>query len=203
MYQHYGLVQVARDTTPAISLQLAKAHMRIIARDSEDDYLQMLIEGAVDYLEHITNRTFVNTTYDYTLDSFPYYVTEKIQPFLWGRIGIWLPKNPVVSVTSVKYRDFSNTEITFSDWSLNNSAEPARIVPLPTTVWPYADVQRATPVTIRFISGYSGVLPPRVRTCLLYLIAHQYENREPVSNLNMSKIPYTLENLIRSLRYEL
>lgn len=203
MINVYGLTQVSRTAGLAVSLATCKAHMRIINTDTDDDYITQLIENATDWLEHITNRAFVNTVYDYTLDSFPYYITERIQPILWGRIAISLPKAPVVSVESVKYRDFENAERTFSDWGSNLSQEPAKIVPDPQSVWPYADVQRPTPVTIRFTAGYGGAIPPRARTTLMYLVAHAYENREPVVDKVMTTIPYTLKESIRSLRYML
>lgn len=201
----YGLTQVAREADLPISVATCKSHMRIINSDTDDDLIQTYIENATDWLEHITNRSFVNTTYDYTLESFPYYTTQRIQPVLWGRIGIYLPKNPVVSVTSVKYKDFDGVEQTFSEWGLNNKQEPARIIPNKTTVWPYADVQQPIPVTIRFIAGYGSppVLPGRIKTALLYLVSHMYENREPVVPQDMKNIPYTLQKVIGSLRYKL
>lgn len=202
MHRTYGLKQVSRDAALPVSVATCKEHLRIIGTDVDDSYIEDLINEATDYIETILNRCYVNTVFDYTLDSFPYFNTERIQPVLWGRIGIWLPIAPVVSVDSVNYKDFTGTEVTFTDWTLNNYEEPASIVPTPQNVWPFADVQRSVPVRIRFTAGYgTDAIPPRARAAIKTMVSHLYENREATTEKTITTVPLSFESILRSLRY--
>ena len=81
--------------TPPLALPVTVAEAKAYARidfDDADALIESLIGAARDHLEQATGRTFVQTTYQLTLDAFP---CDEIA----------LPRSPVLSVASVKYYD--------------------------------------------------------------------------------------------------
>lgn len=201
---YFGLTVVSRGSTEdagyPLNLALCKKHLRIIGRDADNTILQHYLNGAIEYVEHLTNRCFINTVYDMSLKTFPLYLFQPIQPQLIGRAGITFPKAPVVSVTSVKYKDFDGVEQTFATWELNNKFTPAVIIPEKTAVWPYADVQRANAVTIRFTAGYGVALPYRVIDAVLGLVEHRYFYRGTFIDFDPKMLPFGLRSLIGTLK---
>jgi len=78
--------------TEPIALADAKAHLQI-DHAAEDDYLEdFLIPAARRYAETLTHRSFITQTWVLRLNGF-------------GGGPIYLPRPPLVSITSVAYTD--------------------------------------------------------------------------------------------------
>ncbi len=126
-----------------------------------DPYVVGLIQGAREYGETFTHRAFITQTWDDRRYGFP---CDGV---------IWLPKAPLVSVTSVSYVDPAGATQTWSsalytvDAPSGPKARVGCIVPNYGEIFPATrDVVNA--VTIRFVAGYgaASAVPALIKACL-------------------------------------
>jgi len=157
----------------------------------ENDLLDGLITAARRHCEIYTGRSFIDTVWKLTTDSFP----DMYE----------LPRSPVSAVASIKYYDVDDAQQTLAaayyDTDFQN--EPARIVQDPDYTWPdtYGKINA---VEVNFTAGY-GVLasdvPEQIKLAIKMLAAHWYENREPVLiGVSQSNIPMSVDSLLWQYR---
>lgn len=183
------LVLQTAPTTEPVTTAEAKTHLRVTTSD-DDTYIGTLITVARRHVETITGRALINQTWDYFLDNFP----------PGDKIVIPLPR--LSSVTSVKYTDKDNVQTTFaaSKYIVDTNNEPGQIVLAYGESWPTFTPKPINAVEIRFVAGYGSTaasVPEGVKQAMLLLIAHWYENREPVNIGNIvTEIPETINALL-------
>ncbi len=131
------------------------------ANTTADPELVSWILAAREYGETCTHRAFITQTWEWKRGGFP---CDDV---------IWIPKPPLVSVTSVTYVDPAGVTQTWSaslytvDAPSGPKARAGRIVPNYGEIFPATrDVVNA--VTIRFVAGYgaASVVPSLLKTCL-------------------------------------
>lgn len=163
----------------------------------EDGYIKILIEAAVDVIESRTSRAFITRTARMFLDE-------------WPEEGcITLPVSPVSAVSAVNYYDATTEASTVGTALFQQDIEdqdlPARLVPLAETVLPVLQ-DKLNAVSVDFTAGYGDSpndIPPRIRQCVLFLVAHWYAQREPVISgtaILANKVPFTFETTLNSFR---
>jgi uncharacterized phiE125 gp8 family phage protein len=190
-------------TNEPVTLAQAKQHARIEYPD-DDALVARLITSARRTVETLTSQFLITTTLDYFGDNWPwlggYYNRQIRQQAIMGPMPYWLPNSntgildlhaaPLQSITYVQYIDSSGTVQTIpqSQW-LGESVDvgsaivgPSRIQPAFGFTWP---IPRPTmdSVNIRFVVGYGNdftSVPENIKSAMLMLIAHWYENREHV-----------------------
>ena len=164
-----------RATAPAIdplTLAETKTHLRITASITEDDdYVEdTLIPTAVQRGEGATNRAFITQTWDLKLDRFP------------CGDWIWMPKPPLLTITSITYIDTAGTSTTWAssnyavDAPTGPKAQRGRVALAYGVSWP-ATRPQANAVTIRFTCGYgatAAAVPVRLRRAMLVDIGSMY-----------------------------
>ena len=178
-------------TAPAatpVTVEEFKIHQRISV-DSEDTYLEGLIKSATNHLEAICNRKFITQTWKLFLDDWP------------GDAEIELPFGKTSSVASVTYKDENGTEATFSsdDYTVDTDLIPGRVVIGYDKSWPTGDLFNVNPIAVTFVCGYglAADVPDDIKHAIKLLVAHWYENREPVVvGTIVSNIPKTIDALI-------
>jgi uncharacterized phiE125 gp8 family phage protein len=176
---------VTAPTTEPVTLDELKAQVRAEGSD-EDAYLTSLIAAARQLVEVQTRRALITQTWRLTLDYFP-----------GGTID--LTKVPVQSITSVVYDDTAGTAQTLSasDYVLDADAEPARLYPAYSLIWP---TTRAMPKSVRvtFVAGYgaASAVPQWAKHAILLTAAHWWMNREPVSELPLREVPLSARALL-------
>lgn len=178
-------------TAPAVepvTLIEAKAHLRVATTD-DDTYITTLISVARKHVETITNRALINQTWDYFLDDFP--VKDRIV----------IPLSKLSSVTSVKYTDSDNVQTVFasSSYIVDAYTDPGQIVLAYGASWPSYTPRPINAVEIRLVAGYgaaASAVPEPIKQAMLLLIAHWFENREMLSDVNMKEIPETVNALL-------
>lgn len=156
-------------TPPAVepvSLAEAKGQLRLSLAD-DDALITELIAAARDYVETCTHRALITQTWDDKRDGFP----------AWSD-AIWLPKPPLVSVTSVTYVDQNGVTQTWSstlytvDAPTGPKARMGAIVPNYGQAFPSTrDVVNA--VTIRLVAGYGAAataVPAGLKAAMKLLI---------------------------------
>ena len=152
-----------------------KTHLRF-GSAAEDGLIENWILAARQHFEQQTGRQLVTATWDVWLDGFP-----------CGSV-IELPHPPLLTVTSVKYYDTTNTLQTWAatnyvvqapagPYAARGQVEVASGVSWPSTTW------RQDAVKIRYTAGYGSRpddVPEIVRTALYLLVGHFWTNREEV-----------------------
>lgn len=158
------------DALAVLSIADLKKHIRVV-NTLQDDVIEATIRDTVDFLggrSGILNRTILPTTYRLYMPAFP---TSSL---------VELPLPPLQSVTSITYRDAAGATQTFS--SANYIVRPqtllGQIEKLADVDWPATQSGHPRAVTIEFVAGYAGVVPPAMKRLVKMVAAHWYENRE-------------------------
>jgi uncharacterized phiE125 gp8 family phage protein len=158
-----------------VSLIDVKTHLKLNLSDtSEDAYLNLLIDAAVEAGERYTNRDFINKSYTTFREVF-------VDP-------IELRKSKVSSITSISYL-LSGTWTTLATtvYGLTDTTGYPLVYLKDGQDWP-SNVDN-TPQCIRiiFVSGYGTTpasVPSGIRMALLNHIAFMYENRGDCNDCN-------------------
>ena len=189
-------------TAPAsepVTTAEAKSHLRVTI-STDDTLIGEMITVARDMLENYTCRAFINTTFDYFLDAFP------SPRFEHGRIHngriIEPPVSNLSSVTSVKYYDTQDALQTLasSEYLVDSSHEPGRIVEAYETYWPDTST-RINTVEVRYIAGYGATaadVPETLKLAIKMLVNHYYDNRSAYNygDCKLDFVPMGIKSLI-------
>ena len=145
----------------------AKSHLRV-THSSEDSYIDSLVMAARLDIESDSWRSIVRGSRSLTLDAFPA-----------GSAPIYLPRPPLVSVSSILYIDSNGDEQELAGFRVDATHEPGLIVPAYGENWPSTQPGPLA-VTIEYIAGYAdGSVPENVRHCIRLKLAELYEGRTP------------------------
>jgi len=158
----------------------------------EDTLISALITTAREYCETLTRRALATQTLELILDDFYCNYIE-------------LPKSPVQSVTSIKYKDEDGVETTWStdEYIADVDKTPALIVPNTDYDFPIFSPYPTGAVRIRYIAGYSDfgvIIPKSIKQAMLLLIGHLYENREETISRTLEKIPLGIQSLLANYK---
>ena len=180
-------------TPPAeepISLNEAKAHMRIVVND-EDALINRLIAAARRQCERVARRSFVTRTLEAILDDWPH---DEV---------IALPYPPLASVTSIKYMDTGGVEhtVSASDYIVDAHTQPGRVTPTFGRHWPSTTLQPMAAIVVRYVTGFgaASAVPEEYKQAMLLYVAHLYENREAVivqQGITAKELPMAVEALL-------
>ena len=189
-----------RITGPAsepITTDEAKAHLRVDLTD-DDALIASLIAAARQHCEAVLSRSFIDTTWELSLNGFPTWgiSTERLAS---GRLvypttsvplerltagRILLPLGDLRSVTAITYLDADGTSQTLTedtDFQVVTGA-PGRIVPAFGRTWPAHRIYDEA-VTVRFVAGYgadASAVPDCIKHAIKLLVGHWYLHREAV-----------------------
>lgn len=194
-----GLVEITASQDYAVLVQEAAEHAKIegATLTAERGYIELLIRAAIKYLENQRDETLTETEYEYYLEEFPS-DSEWVEP----------PRYPLRSVTSITYTDEDGATQTLSTdvYDVDTKRRPGRIFLKFDQSWPSTrEIPQAVKVT--FKSGYGPLsqdVPAHLKLALFMIVAHWYENREPVA-IGFSaalEIPFALRSLIDTLTHK-
>lgn len=158
----------------------------------EDTYLSELITAAREYCENFTRRALATQTIEAYLDTFPY-----DEPIL-------LPKPPLQSVTSVKYKDSDGNETTMTattEYLVDTDNVIGSLVLPHGDTWPTFSEYPINPIKIEYVCGYysSFPIPKAIKHAILLLVGHWYAKREPVGTAS-SDIEASVHSLLSQYR---
>lgn len=178
--------RTAEPASEPITLDEAKQHLRVDI-DDDNDYITGLIVAARKYIEDTTRRSFFTQTWRLSLDAWP--CSDEIE----------LPRAaPLASVSSVIYTDSEGNSITVSTsvYDVDTDSEPGRVVLKYGQSWPSPTLRSMNPIQITYITGYSDVddIPATFKHLIKLLVAHWYENREPVGGPD-KEVPLAVDSL--------
>lgn len=166
-----ALLMTAGPAVEPVTLAEAKAHLRVDHAD-EDAFIASLI---------VTSRLHIEAALGLALITQGW--TEGVDAWPAGR-EIELSLRPVQSIDLVRVVTGPSTFATLSalDFVLDGSAAKSRIVWQAAASRPIP-AQAASGIEIAFTAGYGDAaadVPAPIRHALLILLAHWYEQREPV-----------------------
>lgn len=189
-----SLVLTAAPAVEPVSLAEAKAHLRVDS-SAEDAFIQSLILTSRLHIEAALGLALVEQAWTWTFDAWP---TEG---------GIAFPMRPVITVQSVKVVDagISYASLDPARYVLDGDGNPARLLPatlpLPVPAIP------AQGIEVVFTAGFgasASAVPAAIKQALLLLVAHWFENREPVvlgpRGTSATRIPDTVSELLAPFR---
>lgn len=200
-------------TAPAslpVSLNEAKKHLCIEDDQTGNDALIVAyLSAAVRACEKFTGRALVSQTWTLFRNDWP---RQRRQDVWWDGVregaisdmfqssrALELPRPPLQSVVHIKTYTDGDVASTFATtkYLVDTASEPGRIVlrndaevPDPT--------RAANGLEVQFVAGYGdnpGDVPEELRTGILQLVAHLYEQREPVVDGAVMKTPFSVEAL--------
>lgn len=165
----------------------ALEHVHADAADAV--YVQGLVMAARVYAEGFQERALVTQTLELTLDAWP------TGPCLV------LPRPPLESVESIKYRLADGSEVTWdaSNYIVDPKSQPGRVALAYGKCWPAVTLQPVNGITVRYVAGYGDAakVPQTVKQAMFLTIGHWFENRETVVVGTVAvKIPMAAEALL-------
>jgi uncharacterized phiE125 gp8 family phage protein len=194
-----------------ISLAEARLHLRLDAYDSpathpDDLLVEGLITTAREMAEQFTGRSIGVQTLEWALDEFP------CPPRLWRwwtgyATPIELPCSPVNDLISITYTD-ADGEHVITSYQFDTHSAPPRLLPPAGGEWPSTTEGLLNAVRVRYVAGYTlpddspsvAPLPKSIRSAMLLILGHLYENREASSTLKVEELPLGIQALLRPYR---
>lgn len=188
-----------------ISVDDAKAHLRIVDFTDDDTYIGALIDAATTWCEDYCDRTFADKQYTVAFDDF------------FGT-RIELPRPPVRlnavssgATVTISYVDTGGTTQTLT-WSQSGTQQfrldrdhvPGLIYPKYLEVWPSVRIDDKS-VQITYLAGYGGAanVPTPAKHAIKMLVGHWYANRETVLVGSISKeFEFAASALLAPLRWK-
>ena len=195
----YRPVLVTPPTIKPITLTEAKAALDIAYAD-KDTLINGLIAAATSYLDGwtgILGRALCEQTWRQDFDSF------------WACMP--LPLFPVISITSVKYRDTLNVEQTVdaANYSLKENDLGGYVRFLSTYSAPSLYVESPA-VSVTYKAGYANTgtdpnftstVPDAIKQAMLLLVRHWFDNPSSVIiGATVEKLPFAVDALLSPFR---
>jgi uncharacterized phiE125 gp8 family phage protein len=192
--------------TEPLSIAECRAHLEAQAYEDtdvdpvDDDMIAGWLAAAREYCEDFLGLSLSTRTLEVALDTFP----TSTSP---GGTEIEIPMGPVREVLSISWGDESDEEVAAADFLLDDYRKPNRVKPV-AAAWPSVTAS-TNAVKIRYLAGYGvdsdgGEALPRVlRSAILLVLGHLYENRSDSVEKALATIPTGAETLMRARRVRL
>lgn len=153
-----------------ISIPEIEKFLRITNTDERNDLGRFLLT-AVEHAEKLhLRRALMTQVWELYLDEFP------------AKEFIEIPKPPLQSVASIKYKNSSGVETTWaiSNYIVDTKDTPGRIYLADGISWPSEPLYPVNAITIRFTCGYSSLenIPQCIRQGLAYHVGLMNERRD-------------------------
>lgn len=174
-----------------VTVAEAKAQVRMIDDNSQDDFLTSLIAPARAYVERVSRHLFVGGAR-----------TETFRR--WGDyLEIW--RRPVASITAVKYSvsDDPADDVEYEGFTADLNSFPLRIYPaLDGSGFPTIDDGQT--ITVTYTAGAIDATSEEYllgKRAMLLLIGHWFENREAAVIGNTSaSVDFAVRELLDTIR---
>ena len=166
-----ALVLTSSPAVEPVTLADAKVHLRVDGTD-EDTLITGLITAARRHVERSLGRALITQSWSFFLDEWP-------DPY-----AIELPLTPLQAITAVTTYDVDDVGTVFDaqNYFADTASEPPRLVLRGAQPWPKPG-RRANGIEIALTVGHGDTasdVPQPLIQALMLLIAHWFEQREPV-----------------------
>ena len=181
-----GLKLITAPTVEPVTLAEVKEQLSI-PDTIQDNVINRHIPSARRYAENYTQRSLLTQTWELALDAF----SDEIE----------LYRQPVQSITSVKYIDTDGVEQTLSspNYGLDDYSPRHWLIPAIDTEWPDTH-EGSNMVKIRYVTGYGDAasdIPDDIRQAIFLTIGH-WINFQPQAELGVSvtMVPRAVDHLL-------
>lgn len=190
-------MSVSLITAPAaepIAVAEVRAQLQLDTNDF-DDYLLGLITTARQWAEKYTNRSFVTQTWAFKAD---YFYPDDV----YG--SIYLPKPPLISVSSITYVDTFGDTQTFSSakYTVDTSGVMGRVYPVYNETWPATQcIPNAVNVTYQAGYGNQDDIKEDIKHALKIIVSEMFRNREGTAlGRTVVELPFQYRSLLDHYR---
>jgi len=185
-----ALVPTSGPALEPITLAEAKAYLRVDGAD-DDTLIGALIATSRLHIEAALGCALITQGWSLYRDDWPL------------RGPVRLPLSPLQSIDAVRLYalDGSTTLLAQSSYQVDAIGTPPRMVRLPGSDWPKPG-RPVNGIEIAFTAGYGATpsaVPAPIRHALLLLVAHWYENREPVKLIGGGFKPMRIPDMVSEL----
>jgi hypothetical protein len=186
--------------------------------DADSNYVNLVLKAARRYFEQVTGLCLITQTWKVSNDDIPvrqgqfgleYGLAPSMSRFTGAAAGreIRFARAPLQSVDSFIYLDETGTSQTFAPsnytvGSVGVETTFGRLWLNQDASWPSTGSFPGS-IQITFTAGFGAAassIPDDIRLALLYIAAHWYEHRLPVTGDGVSALPHHLDALIASHR---
>ena len=182
----YALSVVTQPTEEPVTVAQAREQCRVAIFD-DDAGLYDNIVAARKLCEVEIKRAFCTTVLRLSLDQFP-------------PDQFYLPRPPLVSVTSIKYLDSNGTQQTWgsSNYSVDIYSQPGRVALVYNGSWPTSTRADTNAIEVIYRAGYgaASAVPRSIKHAISMTVAHWNENREAVTENSMNELPMAAKSLL-------
>lgn len=177
---------VTGPTLRAVSVNECKLAARVDS-DEDDSLVEQYIDESTEALEKDASLCLLTQTWRLNLDWFPQWTIQ-------------IRKYPLASISSITYvaTDGTVTTISASDYIVDTTSVPPRIVPAYGLTWPTCrDQPRSVKVT--FVAGYAAAtsVPANAKQAILLSTAMRIRERE---GLNDEEYRMAFDRVVNRLR---
>lgn len=190
--ESYNVLTPASESV--LTMEEARLQLRLDDDGYEDSLIQSICKAADALAENRTSRAFMQSTHEYSANSWPCYTNE---------IRLW-PGN-LVRVNSVKYYDSNNvlqTLVADTDYQVNSRSKPGRIIMLETP----SLYDRPDAVIVEYIAGYGAyeanadaqreAIPEDVKIWMKLNVATLWANRQLFTDEKIGSIQTYADHFI-------
>jgi len=177
---------LTRSTAPAVLVTLADAKLHCRVDHTDDDAfitgLVSAVEAVLDGPSGMVGKALATQSWTLTRGA------------MFGADQLAIPVLPFISVTSIKYYDDTNTQITLDagEYVAFGGEDFGYINPV--TAWP-AMYNRLDTFELIVSCGFSTV-PANLIVAAKMLVSHWYENREATSETDLKDVPFAVEHMV-------
>ena len=190
---HYSF-RVSGPETPLLTTAEAKSHLRVDYSD-DDTLIDAYISAATEMVDAQFGElglALITQRWQLTMESFP----------ASGTFYLTVP--PVQQITSITYFDSSNVQQTLASntYRLTVNGDHATVTLVDGQSWP-ATYAREDAVAVQYDAGFgddASDVPEGIRVAVRLMVAHWYEHREAVSEVNMEQVPVGVPHLLAKYR---
>lgn len=205
-----NLVQTSEPAEEPVDLARVKSHLNV-SIDDDDDLITGYIAAAREWCEKELRRAFVTRSYDVLFDGFYSFPREFLTPEwqerpslpIWG--AIQLPKPPLIAIDAITYLDPNGnpTVLPPSQYRVIKGGRGAgTLTPAYGFSWPISRIEIGS-VVISYHAGYGTAqnVPQAIQSAILLIVGGLYRFREPVTDVAMIPIPFTVKALLSTHRW--
>jgi len=180
------LTVITAPATEPVTLAEMKLHSRIDGND-DDALVTSLIIAARMQIEQMANTKLITQTLALSIDSLP-------------DSGILYLDGPVQSVTTFEYTDLDGNLQEWDDtlYQVDITANPARLMPIYDEDYPDI-LDDYNSIVVTYVAGYgnAAAVPAIIKQAIKMLVAHWYNQRETVGEVQGYEVPYAVDNIVK------
>jgi uncharacterized phiE125 gp8 family phage protein len=188
------LVLATAPTSEPIDLTTAKNYCHV-DNTADDALITSLIISARQYVEKQLRMALLTQSWKLYLDNW----VERRRTARYGlQAWLQLPLPPLQSITSITYRQPTNTWVTWSpSLYVVTTGIPGKLAPVWGQIFPVTQDQIES-VEIDFTAGYTSaaLIPEPIKQAMLVCVNTWYQERSNIGVANLKEIPFCVDALL-------